>query len=154
MRSRYLAVTLLLVTHGPYWRAIFLSSKSSRDINYINSFCVLSNIMLYCSAIYRESMVFHEDQINTTQIARFMGPTWGPPGSCRPQMGPMLAPWTLLPGMVTRALGANDTRSSGTVMLTVWILVPLSFTRKVFNLRQISVKKRLIYKWIYRRLYW
>ena len=21
-----------------------------------------------------------------------MGPTWGPPGSCRPQMGPMLAP--------------------------------------------------------------
>ena len=27
-----------------------------------------------------------------------MGPTWGPPGSCRPQMGPMLAPWTLLSG--------------------------------------------------------
>ena len=26
------------------------------------------------------------------------GPTWGPPGSCRPQMGPMLAPWTLLSG--------------------------------------------------------
>ena len=30
------------------------------------------------------------------QIAKFMGPTWGPPGSCRPQIGPMLAPWTLL----------------------------------------------------------
>ena len=29
-------------------------------------------------------------------IARCMGPTWGPPGSCWPQMGPMLAPWTLL----------------------------------------------------------
>ena len=27
-----------------------------------------------------------------------MGPTWDPPGSCRPQMGPMLAPWTLLSG--------------------------------------------------------
>ena len=25
-----------------------------------------------------------------------MGPTWVPPGSCRPQMGPMLAPWTML----------------------------------------------------------
>ena len=36
-----------------------------------------------------------------TQIARFMGPTWGPPGSCRPQMGPMLAPWTLLSGELT-----------------------------------------------------
>ena len=30
------------------------------------------------------------------QIAMFMGSTWGPPGSCRLQMGPMLAPWTLL----------------------------------------------------------
>ena len=37
-------------------------------------------------------------QIASTQIAKFMGPTWGPPGSCRPQMGPMLAPWTLLSG--------------------------------------------------------
>ena len=34
----------------------------------------------------------------TTQIARFMGPTWGPPGTCRLQMGPMLALWTLLLG--------------------------------------------------------
>ena len=33
-----------------------------------------------------------------THIAKFMGPTWGPPGSCWPQSGPMLAPWTLLSG--------------------------------------------------------
>ena len=32
------------------------------------------------------------------QIAKFMGPTWGPPGSFRSQMGPMLAPRTLLSG--------------------------------------------------------
>ena len=37
-------------------------------------------------------------QITFDQIAKFMGPTWGPPGSCRPQMGRMLAPWTLLSG--------------------------------------------------------
>ena len=30
-----------------------------------------------------------------SQIARFMGPTWGPPGSCWPQVGPMLAPINL-----------------------------------------------------------
>ena len=30
-----------------------------------------------------------------TQTARFMGPTWGPPGSCRPQVGPMLPPINL-----------------------------------------------------------
>ena len=31
-----------------------------------------------------------------SQITKFMGPIWDPPASCRPQMGPMLAPWTLL----------------------------------------------------------
>ena len=35
-------------------------------------------------------------QKEASQIARFSWPTWGPPGSCRPQVGPMLAPWTLL----------------------------------------------------------
>ena len=34
--------------------------------------------------------------IRQTQIAKFMGPAWGPPGSCRPQMDAMLASWTLL----------------------------------------------------------
>ena len=41
-------------------------------------------------------------QSMTTQIAKFMGPTWGPPGSCRPRMGPMLVPWTLLSGYISQ----------------------------------------------------
>ena len=32
-------------------------------------------------------------------IARFMGPTCGPSGAYRSQVGPMLAPWTLLSGL-------------------------------------------------------
>ena len=39
-------------------------------------------------------------KLKSTQIAKFMGPTWVPPGSCRPQMDPMLAPWTLLSGNI------------------------------------------------------
>ena len=34
-----------------------------------------------------------------TQIAMFMGPTWGPSGSCRSQMGPMMTSWTVLSGI-------------------------------------------------------
>ena len=34
-----------------------------------------------------------------SQIARFIGPTWGPSGADRTQEGHMLAPWTLLSGM-------------------------------------------------------
>ena len=45
-------------------------------------------------------MVHCNDYV-VTQIAMLIGPTWGPPGSCRPQMGPMLAPWTLLLGQPT-----------------------------------------------------
>ena len=48
------------------------------------------------------TIVVHEGQevrvSEQTLIARFMGPTWDPPGSCRPQIGPMLAPWSLLSG--------------------------------------------------------
>ena len=36
-----------------------------------------------------------------TPIARFMGPTWGQFGADRTQVGPMLAPWTLLSGIST-----------------------------------------------------
>ena len=33
-------------------------------------------------------------------IAIFMGPTWGPSGADRTQVGPMLVPWTVLSGML------------------------------------------------------
>ena len=41
------------------------------------------------------------------QIAKFMGPTWCPPGACRPQMGPLLAPWTLISGPLHFSLCAD-----------------------------------------------
>ena len=52
-----------------------------------------NGIRLYCT-------VTNADKLEPSQTARFMGPTWGPPGSCRPQMGLMLAQWTLLPGFL------------------------------------------------------
>ena len=35
----------------------------------------------------------------TSRIARFIGPTWGPSGADRSQVGRRWAPWTLLSGM-------------------------------------------------------
>ena len=47
-------------------------------------------------------------------IARFMGPTWGPSGADRTQMGPMLAPWTLLSGVPLKAMSEiNSTVHTG-----------------------------------------
>ena len=36
--------------------------------------------------------------------ARFMGPTWGPSGADRTQVGPTLAPWTLVSGTAKRTI--------------------------------------------------
>ena len=61
------------------------------DCEYFGENCVL--IGLHCYWICgKQSLVFNE----ATLIARFMGPTWGPSGAERTQVGPMLAPWTLL----------------------------------------------------------
>ena len=51
-----------------------------------------------CSAVVVVVLYVKPLKNKTTQIVKSMGPTWGPPGSCRAQMGPMLAPWTLLSG--------------------------------------------------------
>ena len=40
-------------------------------------------------------------------IARFMGPTWGPSGTDRTQMGPMMALWTLPSGRLWIILFLN-----------------------------------------------
>ena len=64
---------------------------------HLNNGCIFTQIHF----IYH---IFHISSYWTvvSQIAKFMWPTWGPPGSCRPQMGPMLAPWTLLSGIFRR----------------------------------------------------
>ena len=48
------------------------------------------------------------DYVILSQIPKFMGPTWGPPGSCRPQIGPMLAPWTLLSGFLMSSANKQE----------------------------------------------
>ena len=40
----------------------------------------------------------HKKYVINSQLARFMGLTWGPPGADK--MGPMLAPWTFLSGFI------------------------------------------------------
>ena len=55
-------------------------------------------INILCSVAFMNTYWIHMIYLCTfvTQVAKFMEPIWGPPGSCRPQMGPILAPWTLL----------------------------------------------------------
>ena len=51
----------------------------------------------------------------STQIARFMWPTWGPPGSCRPQVGPILPPWALPSGSYRASESDRSLQGAGDV---------------------------------------
>ena len=57
--------------------------------------------------------MFHADYaIIRSLIARFVGPTWGPTGADRTQVGPLLALWTLLSGVGMLTLIFNILRLS------------------------------------------
>ena len=61
------------------------------------------------------------DQFGVSQVARFVGPTWGPPGSCRPQMGPMLTPWTLLSGILLSKWNVGYLQEQGWPRDPCWV---------------------------------
>ena len=64
-----------------------------QEVAYVEAIESLANIHVHVQvfAIIRAS-----GQLSLR--AKFVGPTWGPPGARRTQVGPMLAIWNLLPG--------------------------------------------------------
>ena len=72
---------------------------------FVTSILIFKNLVNFCTEHSSRTAVLHAKfqkdsslKKEGTQIAKFMGPTLGPLGTCQPQMGPMLAPWTLLSG--------------------------------------------------------
>ena len=75
----YIIITIILWAHFCYvctYVVLFSLSSSS----FLFSFC--PNIAHFT--------VLYNNAVSYFQIAKLMGPTWGPSGSCRPQMGPRL----------------------------------------------------------------
>ena len=74
-----------------------------------------SYLHIFARGIYSE--------ITTSLIARFMGPTWGPPGADRTQVGPMLAPWTLLSGLLRGCCVDDSSWTTFTTQIELcWLL--------------------------------
>ena len=88
-------------------------------------FHFINKVELFVRTWKRNNFVPYFDtfirQEQTSQITKFMGPTWGPSGADRTQMGPMLAAWTLLPGIANNQPkvipsfinGANEKKQFG-----------------------------------------
>ena len=75
---------------------IFISNFIS-NIKPIIRICTLLRIFIHF-------MILGTWVLCNTPESKVLGPTWGPTGSCLPQMGPMLAPWTLLSGTLSSHL--------------------------------------------------
>ena len=96
-----LAEPMLTQLYGEFSNCAFslLDSQGLRkiNINQTNSFYeIKTNIVLLitdCTCPWLRTI-----RSLMTLIARFMGPTWDPSGADRNQVGPMLAPWTMLSG--------------------------------------------------------
>ena len=67
-----------------------------RMSDIVNLSCLVSNV--YFNVIVQDSLCVNMD-IGTIPRSNVMGPAWGPSGADRTQVGPMLAPWTLLSGI-------------------------------------------------------
>ena len=76
-----------------YWPNCWVFNILQHDITGPHYF-LTAQIILLLKCIRQTA-----SNISTSLIATFMGPTWGPSGADRTQVGPMLAPWTLLSGM-------------------------------------------------------
>ena len=76
-----------------------LSNVLCTACQYTNCFQLVSSLNITWFGITLYCIQHSNTRVITSLIARFMGPTWGPPGSCRPQVGPILAPWTLPSGI-------------------------------------------------------
>ena len=84
----------------------------------------------------------------TTQIAKFMGPTWGPPGSCRPQMGSMLAQWTLLSGKPNQTKPNHNNAQTLFMIIEMYIYIYKSLSKRInsidSHLKGLSLYKKSI----------
>ena len=54
---------------------------------------------------------------NDIPDSKVLGPTWGPSGADRTQMGPMLVPWTLLSGI------PSPNSAEATITIFIWMLL-------------------------------
>ena len=85
--------------HDIYWTLVAFMIAASALIKVSRLYGLYGH--LYTQLIYWHCAVILYIHVNSLN-KRFwiLNPEWDPPGSCRSQMGPMLAPWTLISGLL------------------------------------------------------
>ena len=82
---------------------VFISLESSEQfVSRLEAFAIYATANIFqadAEAVATELVAKWMSEFSRKSLlVKFMGPTWGPSGADRTQVGPMLAPWTLLSG--------------------------------------------------------
>ena len=75
--------TTLLCNAVSHW----LSPYANRAL-LLFTYCVRMKVSLKTKSCHNANFVVTSRHWRSSQIAKFMGPIWGPPGSCRPRWAP------------------------------------------------------------------
>ena len=103
----------LLIQARIHWRA---AMRILNCLQFVLNWHPDANFLIVChNCSFYISFLGKPFLMLVSQIARSMGPTWDLPGSCRPQMGPMWIPWTLLSGNYFEFSKGNDRGGCGRV---------------------------------------
>ena len=78
------------------WPCVMIQGLSHRTLGKVTFILKISYLDIFLRYMAKD---YHWKGMETL-ITRFLGPTWGPSGADRTQVGPMLAPWTLSSGNV------------------------------------------------------
>ena len=117
------SVSTVVIKYTLYWTSfmqIYIYIYNSLKYNQSHFDKIKNKFLVVYMLMINELAATPELVLTVGLIARFLGPTWDPPGSCRPQMGPMLAPWTLLSGCFDMAGGLPGPLRWHRMNIIVW----------------------------------
>ena len=98
----YIYIYIVSMIDVKYRYIVVLYGKGLQTVNAFDKHTKPFHVKLRIHRMWTWCCGFNNGVWKTSQIARFMVPTWGPSGADRTQVGPMLAPWTLLSGTAKR----------------------------------------------------
>ena len=92
-------VTQLIISE--YYQCAFINSSHNSSktwVSFLPVYSTVSPTIVHSLSVPCVGLPYI--YIAFSQMERFMGSAWNPPGNDRTQVGPMLAPWTLLSGLL------------------------------------------------------
>ena len=97
----------------------FISSNGNLIVISTRFFCVHALSLKPCLTLYDISNPYLSKCVaSLVPDNKVHGADMGPPGSCQPQLGPMLTPWTLLSGMplITANVSSKSGKTNGFIV--------------------------------------